>query len=162
MCGSLWSRNQTQLDDDRAPHTHAAFNQGSNIFSHKSKAFHITYHYHTMASLVDERAPGVSPAMRRRIAAALAAGERPMLRGNNLRLGRIVLQRTDGRDTPALREVELQMGRRDLPVAGAFDTFQPGTTCRGRNTYAIDAAGHERVVARFVKGENRVTRYGRR
>ncbi len=94
--------------------------------------------------------------MRRRIAAALASGERPTLRGNNLRLGTIVLQRTDGRDTPALREVELQMGRRDLPVAGAFDTFQPGTSRRGRNTYATDAAGHERVVARFVKGENRV------
>ena len=54
------------------------------------------------------------------------------------------------------------MARRDLPVAGAFDTFQPGTSRRGRNTYATDAAGHERVVARFVKGENRVTRYGRR
>ena len=100
--------------------------------------------------------------MRRRIAAALASGERPTLRGNNLRLGTIVLQRTDGRDTPALREVEIQMVRRDLPVAGAFDTFQPGMSRRGRNTYAIDAAGHERVVARFVKGENRVTRYGRR
>ena len=70
-----------------------------------------------MASLVDERAPGVSPALRRRIAAALAAGERPMLRGNNLRLGTIVLQRTDGRDAPALREVELQMTRRGQMVA---------------------------------------------
>ena len=84
------------------------------------------------------------------------------MRGNNLRLGSIFLQRVDGRDAPALREVELQMARRDLPVAGAFDTFRPGTSRRGRNTYATDAAGHERVVARRVNGENRVTRYGRR
>ena len=69
--------------------------------------------------------------MRRRIAAALDAGERPTLRGNNLRLGSVFLQRADGRDAPALREVELQMTRRALPVAGAFDTFRPGTHRRG-------------------------------
>ena len=62
------------------------------------------------AMMVDERAPGVSAAMRRRITAALDAGERPALVGQNLRLGSVVLQRADGRDTPALREVELQMG----------------------------------------------------
>ena len=56
---------------------------------------------------MDEQAPGVSAAMRRRIAAALDAGERPALRGRNLRLGSIVLQRTDGQDKPALREVEI-------------------------------------------------------
>ena len=78
-----------------------------------------------MASIVDERAPNVSAAMRRRIAAALDKGERPTLIGNNWKLGTIVLQRSDGRDAPALREVELQMARRDLPVAGAFNTFQP-------------------------------------
>ena len=115
-----------------------------------------------MAAIVDERAPGVSAAMRRRIAAALDAGERPTLRGNNLRLGSVVLQRADGRDAPALREVELQMARRELPAAGAFDTFQPGTSRRGRNTYATDTAGQERIVARRVNGENRVTQAGRR
>ena len=103
-----------------------------------------------MAAFVDERAPGVSAAMRRRIAAALDAGERPMLRGNNLRLGSVFLQRADGRDAPALREVELQMARRELPVAGAFDTFRPGTSRRGRNIYATDTAGQERIVARRV------------
>ena len=115
-----------------------------------------------MASIVDERAPNVSAAMRRRIAAALEKGERPTLIGNNLKLGTIVLQRSDGRDVPALRELELQMARRDLPVAGAFNTFQPGTSRRGSNTYATDTAGRERVVARMVRGENRVTKYGRR
>ena len=77
---------------------------------------------HIMA-FIDARAPGVAPAMRRRIGAALDAGERPALRGNNLRLGSIVLQRTDGRDAPALREVELQMARRNIDTTRAFDTF---------------------------------------
>ena len=43
------------------------------------------------ALLLDERAQGVSAAMRCRIAAALDAGERPSLKGKNLRLGSIVL-----------------------------------------------------------------------
>ena len=115
-----------------------------------------------MSAFIDERAPGVSAAMRRRIAAALDAGERPTLRGNNLRLGSVFLQRADGRDAPALREVELQMTRRALPVAGAFDTFRPGTHRRGRNTYATDIGGQERIIARRLNGENRVTQAGRR
>ena len=114
------------------------------------------------ATMIDKRAPGVSAALRNRVAAALNAGERPALVGQNLRLGSVVLQRADGRDTPALREVELQMGRRNLDTAGAFDTFQPGTSRRGRNTYATDAAGQERMIARRVRGENRVTQAGRR
>ena len=107
------------------------------------------------ASFVDERAPGVALAMRRRIAAALDAGERPALRGKNVRLGSIVLQRADGRDAPALRGVELQMTRRNIDTAGAFDTFQASTSRRGRNIYAVDAAGQERIIARRVRGENR-------
>ena len=85
-----------------------------------------------MALIQDERAPGVALAMRRRIGAALDAGELPSLRGNNLRLGSIVLQRTDGRDAPALREVELQMERRNIDTTRAFDTFLASTTRRGR------------------------------
>ena len=112
------------------------------------------------APFVDERAPGVAPAMRRRIAAALDAGERPALRGKNLRLGSIVLHRTDGRDAPALREVELQMTRRNIDTTRAFDTFVAGTTRRGRNTYAVDSAGQERIIARRVGGENRATQGG--
>ena len=52
-----------------------------------------TPHHFTMASIVDECAPNVSAAMRRRIAAALDKGDRPTLTGNNLKLGTIVLQR---------------------------------------------------------------------
>ncbi len=110
----------------------------------------------------DERAPSVSAALRRRIAAALAAGERPTLQRNNLRLGSIVLQRNDGRDRPALREVEIQMARRNLNAAGAFDTFRPSTFMRGRNTYAVDIAGLEHVIPRRIRRENRVTRAGQR
>ena len=65
-------------------------------------------------AMIDERATGVSNALRKRIASALQNGERPALRNNNLRLGTIVLQRADGKDTPALREVVLQMNRRGL------------------------------------------------
>ena len=114
------------------------------------------------APFVDERAAGVAPAMRRRIAAALDAGERPALRGKNLRLGSIVLQRADGRDAPALREVELQMTRRTIDPAGAFETFRGSTSRRDRNIYAVDAAGQERIIARRVRGENRATQAGKR
>ena len=110
----------------------------------------------------DERAAGVSAALRRRIGAALDAGERPALQRNNLRLGSIVLQRADGRDAPALREVALQMARRGLDVAGAFDTFRPSTSVRGHRTYAVDVAGLEHVIARRIRGENRVTKAGQR
>ena len=114
------------------------------------------------APFVDERVVGVSASMRRRVAAALDAGERPALVNRNLRLGSIVLQRADGRDAPVLREAELQMQRRNVATANAFDTFQPGTMQRGRNTYATDAAGQQRMIARRVNGENRVTQAGRR
>ena len=113
------------------------------------------------APFIDERAPGVAPAMRRRIAAALDAGDRPALRGKNLRLGSIVLQRTDGRDAPTLREVELQMARRNIDTTRAFDTFVASTTRRGRNTYAVDSAGQERIIARRVGGKNRATKAGK-
>ena len=110
----------------------------------------------------DERAPGVSAALHERIGAALQAGERPWLQKNNLRLGSIVLQRSDGRDAPALREVAIQMARRGLDVAGAFDTFVPSTYVRGSRTYAVDVAGLEHVIARRIRGENRVTKAGQR
>ena len=57
----------------------------------------------------------VSAPMRRRINAALAAGEMPRMRGSNLRLGTVVLQRADGRDAPAMAEVERQMTARGIP-----------------------------------------------
>ena len=46
--------------------------------------------------------PNVSAVLRKRIAAALDAGELPALKQRNLRLGSVVLQRADGRDTPTL------------------------------------------------------------
>ena len=115
-----------------------------------------------MASFVDERAPGVSSAMRNRIAAALAAGTVPTVQGKNLKLGPITLQFADGRAAPALREVELQMGRRNIPIDNAFDTFEPSTTMRGRSTYATDRAGREHIIARRVGDVNKVTKAGRR
>ena len=105
---------------------------------------------------IDERAPNVSAALRRRVGAALDAGERPSLRGNNLRLGSVVLQRTDGRDAPALAEVEIQMRRRGLDTAGAFDTFAAATPVRrGRSTFATNTIGVEqrRGRAGFQRAE---------
>ncbi len=94
-----------------------------------------------MASIVDERAPKVSAAMRRRIAAALDKGERPTLIGNNLKLGSIVLQRTDGRDVPALREVELQMARRNLPIAGHLTRFSQALAAVGQTRMPLTLRG---------------------
>ena len=77
----------------------------------------------------DERAPGVSAALRKRIGAALEAGERPSLQGKNLRLGSVVLQRSDGRDAPALREVALQMACRGLDVLAHLIRFGRARRC---------------------------------
>ena len=63
------------------------------------------------AQMNDERDPGVGAVLRRRIASALDAGERPTLQGNNLRLGSVVLQSANGEDRPALRETEISVER---------------------------------------------------
>ena len=55
--------------------------------------------------------------MRRRNGASLDAGALPQMRGQNLRLVTVVLQRADGRDAPALAEMETQMHRRGMPRA---------------------------------------------
>ena len=94
-----------------------------------------------MAAVMDTPNVGVSAVLRKRIAAALDAGELPALKKRNLRLGSVVLQRADGRDTPALQEVASQMASRGLSVAGVFDTFVPNTYVRGSRTYATDVAG---------------------
>ena len=111
---------------------------------------------------MNERAAGVSAALSRRIANALSNGIRPALQKNNLRLGNIVLQKKDGKDTPAMREVIMQMNRLSLNTVGIGDTFAPGIVTRGSRTYATDLAGVERMIARRIRGENRVTTAGRR
>ena len=74
----------------------------------------------------------------------------------------MVLQRADGRDTPALQEVASQMASRGLSVAGICNTFLPSAYVRGSRTYAVDVAGLEHIIARRVRGENRVTKAGKR
>ena len=111
----------------------------------------------------DERAPNVSASMRRRIGALLDNGNVPTLRGNLLRLGDVVLSRADGRDTPRAREVEIQMRRRNMPMAGVFSTYGPAAPVRrGRGTYATHNAGVERMITRRIGNENRVTQAERR
>ena len=97
-------------------------------------------------ALQDERAAGVSGALRRRVAAALEQGERPTLQGNNLRLGSIVLQSANGQDRPALREAEIQMQRRNIDTSGMFDVYDSAPVRRGRGRYATDASGNERMI----------------
>ena len=106
----------------------------------------------------------VSDAMRSRITAALDAGERPALRGNNLRLGSVVLQRTDGRDAPAMAEAVSQMRQRNIDMTGAFDTFADAApTRRGSSSYAVDRQGREhRITRRARNGDNVPTVAGRR
>ena len=118
-------------------------------------------------ALQDARAPGVSDAMRRRIGASLDAGELPQMRGTNLRLGTVVLQRADGRDAPAVAEVELQMRRRNIPTDNVFNSYGPARPVhRGRGTYATDTNGRAHMITRRVQGPNgmetRATRAGRR
>lgn len=115
-----------------------------------------------MALQLDEQAPGVSATLRRRIASALDAGERPTLQGNNLKLGSIVLQSANGTDRPALREAEIQMRRRNIDARGAFDIFNSAPVRRGRGRYATDITGNERMITRTVNGEQRVTATGKR
>ena len=83
---------------------------------------------------MNEKAAGVSAALSRRIANALNNGERPALQNKNLRLGNIVLQRADGKDTPAMREVIMQLNRLSLNTVGIGDTFAPGIVTRGSRT----------------------------
>jgi hypothetical protein len=115
-----------------------------------------------MALQADEQAPGVSATLRRRIAAALDAGERPTLQGNSLKLGTVVLQSANGSDRPALAETEIQMRRRNIDTRGAFDIFNSAPVRRGRGRYAVDINGKERMITRTVNGEQRVTVAGRR
>ena len=113
--------------------------------------------------LRDAPVPNVSDAMRRRVSALLDAGELPQMRGQNLRLGNVVLQRTDGRDAPVLAEVEAQMRRRNMPTENVLNSYGPARPVyRGRGTYATDTAGVERMITRRVAGENRATLAGRR
>ena len=73
--------------------------------------------------------------MRRRIGALLDAGTMPTMRGNNLRLGDVVLQRTDGRDAPAMAEVERQMRARNIPLEGAFNSFGLQLLCAAAGAF---------------------------
>ena len=115
-----------------------------------------------MALQADEQAPRVSATLRRRIAAALDAGERPSLQGANLKLGTVVLQSANGTDRPALAETQIQMRRRNLDTRGAFDVFNSAPIRRGRGRYAADINGVERMITRTVNGEQRVTTAGKR
>ena len=115
-----------------------------------------------MALQADEQAPGASATLRRRIATALDAGERPSLQGTNLKLGTVVLQSANGTYRPALAETQIQMRRRNLDTRGAFDVFNSAPVRRGRGRYAADINGVERMITRTVNGEQRVTAAGRR
>ena len=104
----------------------------------------------------------VSNAMRKRIAAELDRGERPVLKKRRMHLGNVALQYANGTDRPALAEVRAQMQLRNLDTTNAFDAFEPELYLRGNRTFARDIAGTEHIVARKVRGEHRVTRAGQR
>ena len=104
-----------------------------------------------MAAVMDT--PNVSAAMRKRIAAALDAGEVPSLKKRRMHLGAIPLQLANGKDKPALEEVRLQMASRGLNVRGVFDAFVPDLCTRGNRTLAMDIAGVQHTIVRRFRGK---------
>ena len=112
--------------------------------------------------LRDARAPGVSDAMRRRIGASLDAGELPQMRGTNLRLGTVVLQRADGRDAPALAEVETQMRRRNIPTDNVFNSYgRNGGGCCKRGFWETRSIVKKRCLGGVCRGTEQIHKKGR-
>ena len=66
------------------------------------------------SAMTDNRTPGVSTALARRIGGLLDGGATVSLRRSNLVLRDVALTRADGRETPAAAEMRRQVGARGL------------------------------------------------
>ena len=64
--------------------------------------------------MTDNRTPGVSTALARRIGGLLDGGATVSLRRSNLVLRDVALTRADGRETPAAADMRRQVGARGL------------------------------------------------
>ena len=118
----------------------------------------------TMA-LVDQRASGVSPALRARIGPLLDGGATVSLRRNSLVLRDVVLTRASGTETPAAAEMRLQVARRGLD-SQMFNlerwNRQAALERAGNQTFAYDRDGNRHMVTRRRNGQQVATVAGRR
>ena len=108
-----------------------------------------------------------SNAMQRRIAAHLAAGETPSVRGNRVVLKDVVLVRATGDRTPAAAEAERQATALGVNLNMAFwDTSRATTYTSTNRITAYDRSGTGHTVSRRTTrdGDRQqvVTRAGRR
>ena len=107
-------------------------------------------------------ANGVSAALRRRISRHMEAGVEPSVRGNRVFLRDIVLVKANGERTPAAAEALSQAAARGVDLNLGFWDTQAATQRRGNNVIAFDRAGRGHTVARRQRGQQVVTRDGRR
>ena len=114
--------------------------------------------------LVDNRAPGVSNALRDRMTRLIWAGATPSLRGNRVVLGDVTLVFANGREAPVAAEMRRQVCSKNLDGAAyATNRFQTNSlTKRNGRLMGIDRAGREHVLLRHFRGVTRVTPAGRR
>ena len=113
----------------------------------------------------DQRAPGVSAALRNRIGTLLGGGATVSLRRNNLVLRDIVLTRANGTEAPAAAEMRLQVARRGLaPANFSLERWDRGAAVEqaGNRTFAVDRDGNRHLVSMRRNGQRVVTNAGRR
>ena len=107
-----------------------------------------------------------SNAIQRRIAAHLAAGVTPSVRGNRVVLQDVVLVRATGDRAPAAAEAERQSEELGINLKMSFWDNERATTYRGNSVIAYDQSGLGHTVSRRVTraGERQqvATRAGRR
>ena len=114
--------------------------------------------------MADNRTPGVSVALTRRIGSLLDGGATVSLRRSNLVLRDIVLTRSYGRETPAAVEVCRQVGNRGLdPEAFSLDRWRRDAPERAGNmTIARDRNNVRHMITRRRAGQQVATNAGRR
>ena len=105
--------------------------------------------------MADNRTPGVSAALARRIGGLLDGGATVSLRRNNLVLRDVVLTRADGRETPAAVEMRRQVGNRGLePEAFSLDRWRRDAPEQAGNmTCARDRNNVRHMITRRRAGQ---------
>ena len=113
----------------------------------------------------DNRTPGVSTALARRIGGLLGGGATVSLRRNNLVLRDVALTRADGRETPAAAEMRRQVEARGLnPEAFNLDRWSRDASIEqaGNATFARDRNDVRHMITRRRNGQRVATNSGRR
>ena len=114
---------------------------------------------------MDDRAPGVSAQLRKRIGTLLGAGETVSLRRSTLVLKDVVLTKANGSETPAAAEMRLQVARRGLaPEPFNLERWDRTAAVEriGDRTFAFDRVGARHLVTRRHNKQQVVTKAGQR